>query len=140
MFKRSYKDSRRLSMELRKIVFRGKSKHNGEWVYGSYIANYNNNDWIVQGCDFFAVDSDTVCQFTGYYDKYRKEIYEGDRLYDFVNNVNYLVYYNYYQNSFDYVCLNMNKQSIKICKSWCDIEVCCRVVGNIFDNPELLEK
>ena len=126
-------------MELRKIVFRGKSKHTGEWVYGSYIANYNNNDWIVQGGDFFAVDSDTVGQFTGLLDKNGEEIYEGDILDDVCTNVRYLVYFSNIKCS---LCFkpwsNFDAESI-IHNSWVGVAIYGKVLGNKFDNPELLE-
>lgn len=127
-------------MELRKIVFRAKCKDNGEWVYGSYIANYNEQDWIVQDGDFFAVDSDTVGQFTGFYDVHRKEIYDGDILYCVFNNSKYLAHYNYYLSSFVFVSLNsVDIQSGAKSKTWFEIEVWCSVHGNQYDNPELLE-
>ena len=127
-------------MELRKIVFRAKCKDNGEWVYGSYIANYNKNDWIVQGGDFFAVDSDTVSQFTGFYDKDGKVIYEGDIFDDVCTNVRYLVYFSNIKCS---LCFkpwsNFDAESI-IHNSWVGVAIYGKVLGNKFDNPELLEK
>ena len=124
----------------REIKFRAKCKDNGDWVYGSYIQSYNNNDWIVQGGDFFAVDSNTVGQFTGFCDKDGKEIYEGDRLYDVFSSAKYLVYHNYYLSSFNFMCLNSHSINLTISQSWCDIVTYYKVCGNIYDNPEILEK
>ena len=125
-------------MELRKIVFRAKCKDNGDWVYGSYIANYNNNDWIVQDGDFFAVDSDTVSQFTGFYDKDGKAIYEGDILHYASTKVVYVVCYSIIRCSFYLVCLN-NVDEIIFKNSWIGVNVYGNVVGNKYDNPELLK-
>lgn len=127
-------------MELRKIVFRGKSKHTGEWVYGSYIANYNNNDWIVQGGDFFAVESDTVGQFTGRYDKEGKEIYYGDIFYNVTTNVKYVVFFSNIKCAFCYEALGSVHPWSRIMQScWFDTNVNFQVIGNAYDNPELLE-
>ena len=68
---------------MRQIIFRGKRKDNGEWVYGWYaplvcndktvipnIKDYNGSDW--------EVDPETVGQFTGRYDKSNNKIFGGD--------------------------------------------------------------
>lgn len=68
---------------MRQIIFRGKRKDNGEWVYGWYaplvcndktvipnIKDYNGSDW--------KVIPETVGQFTGRYDKSNNKIFEGD--------------------------------------------------------------
>ena len=84
----------------REIKFRAKCKDNDEWVYGSYIQSYNEQDWIVQDGDFFAVDSDTVGQFTGFYDKNGKEIYEGDIIGCHNPDIVHLIFYNESQGRF----------------------------------------
>ncbi len=66
--------------------FRGKSK-NGQWVYGNLITTKHEcfifNEYFLPAKSiprryFIDVDPETVGQFTEMYDKYGKEIYEGD--------------------------------------------------------------
>lgn len=68
---------------MRTIKFKGKRLDNGEWLEGYYRGNNEGKAFISRIKRpplSFAVDPETVCQFTGFLDKNGKEIYEGDVL------------------------------------------------------------
>lgn len=117
----------------KEIKFRAKCKDNGDWVYGSYIQSYNNNDWIVQDGDFFAVDSDTVGQFTGFHDRDGKEIYEGDiiRVNPTDSGIRCVKWDGKYAQFVSQMLHNEQYYLISHNDS--------QVIGNMFDNPELLK-
>lgn len=136
-------------MQKREILFRGQTRRYGEklknvggekmksnWVYGGIFPNNNGGDFAIiyqQKPDIkkFTVYADTVGQYTGLTDKNNKKIFEGDILYDEYNESNCLITFD--EGSFCAVEDN-------VCQSvWsCDMTG-FEVIGNIHDNPELLE-
>lgn len=123
----------------RAIKFRAKCKDNGEWVYGSYIQSYNDHDWIVQDGDFFAVDSNTSGQFTGYHDKDGKEIYEGDIFCDVPMNVKYLIFYSHLKCALCFASLENMDVNSNTYDILFRVNRHGKVLGNKYDNPELLK-
>ena len=148
----------------REILFRGKRTDNGEWVEGSLLIDYISGQYFIhtngnsvnesnkigeEGClKFlaFEIDPETVCQYTGLTDKNGRKIFEGD-IVKFKHGGEFhdrgVWYRNYvieYVNTFHTYGLRFRNQSIHFaCKksiiSMHDVEV----IGNIFDNPELLK-
>ena len=128
---------------MREIKFRGKRFDNGEWVYGYYV--------VAAGMPFISrfgirepilIKPETAGQFVGLYDKKGDDIYEGDilrcRLYD-GKYENYMVEFenhrDRYGNNAEYVAYNKDRTNFMSSSIWHKFEI----VGNISDNPELIE-
>ena len=133
-----------------RYLFRGKRTDNGEWVQGALFngeshciigqeikfSPYTEHECKIVGHE---VDRDTICQCTGLKDKNGKLIWENDIVRDEKGNF-YKAFWqnNYYQ--FSWVCVKTDvfligtKWDLWSIKSF-EIEV----IGNKFDNPELLE-
>lgn len=110
--------------------FRGKSVHTNKWVFAE-IHGF--------GMDLFneSVYEDTISQFTGLQDNNGKEIYESDILRVMGDNeIACFVGWNYEIGAW---CISIGDTyiGIKPLGEWlCDKQF--EVIGNIYDNPELL--
>ena len=133
---------------MREILFKAKRKDNGEWVEGYYVYcrkrhyilpalnkaigfDEREDEWV-------EANPNTLCQYTGLTDKNGQKIWEYDiceMVYDGTIHI-YVVVWD--KTELDFKGTN-GKESYG-----CNFEYlgCCEeivVIGNIFDNPELLE-
>jgi hypothetical protein len=117
---------------MREIKFRGLSL-DGKWIYGDLNPQGENH---VNLATFFAnlyagtIRAETVGEWTGLPDKNGKEIYEGDisECNDMYGRIEYRTDY---QNSG--FCFVIQGYPYPIWKQ-------CIVIGNIYENPELVSK
>ncbi|WP_303678235.1 YopX family protein [Dehalococcoides mccartyi] len=138
---------------MRDIKFRGKRVSDGEWVYGYYVyADVTKKHQIavevLDGCKHYyvyhEVIPETVGQYIGLKDKNNKEIYEGDICGDTHGQILQIVWNECHQ----WGCTVISSSAIKGLTfplwQW-DIArnpyyPTLEVIGNIYDNPELLEE
>lgn len=122
------------------ILFRGKRIDNGEWLFGDlrhiFHGEYrthivDNSNGLNNDVCGLEVASSTVGQFTGLEDKLGTKIFEGD-----------IVRYGQrgaveYNSGSAQFTLNFTDSTYE---GFDNIPFCdCEVLGNIYDNPELLE-
>lgn len=137
----------------REIIFRGKRIDNGEWLFGDlrhifhgeYRAHIvDNSNGLNNGVCGLEVDSSTIGQFTGLTDKNGRKIFEGDIIkWKYLCN-DHLVYQVVYEKgTAGFVTRrNFNNRDGIDCYSdsvFDDGGDMSEVIGNIHDNPELLE-
>ena len=126
---------------MREILFRGKRTDNGTWTCG-YLFCIWERTYLCWGTtnsvpNMEEVIPETVGQFIGLYDKNSKKIFEGDIIKGKVHEMNG---YRVRKGVVEYhgVGFIMNLEP----NSWYDqknIPLDCEVIGNIYDNPELLK-
>ena len=146
---------------MREILFKAKRVDNGEWVDGYLFDNgfdgeekkyfiggliiekYNGtacDEWDITGIDFYEIDPETLCQFTGLCDKNGKKIWENDILTAHLDES--------YPEDATYVAVEWNVAGWVTHEAGStdreyldefDLEH-FEVVGNIFDNKELLQE
>lgn len=143
---------------MREILFKAKRIDNGEWVEGNLIdldsdsgycyivAPYRKAstlpiNFLITG-RMELVDSKTLCQFTGLYDKNGNKIWEND-IFQYTDETMVaqrdLIEYNETHASF--VRLH-NTEKLGLQYLWIDEATCNHgeVIGNICDNKELLQE
>lgn len=134
---------------MRKILFRGKANseiREGEWVHGSLLAespstfpiiarDYDNDEDWISVIEWDTVDPETVGQFTGLTDKNGKKIFEGD-IVKYGDTVHEVVFEQ--RNGTAYFGLVYSPLETLPFGHYQDLRQ-IEVIGNIHDNPELLE-
>jgi uncharacterized phage protein (TIGR01671 family) len=125
----------------REIKFRGKSVLNDEWIYGDLVHRINSPKTIspVQ-INGIGVKEDTVGQFTGLFDKNGKEIYEWDILHTITFGFNpeeYTAIILYRNCSFQ---LSNGRNLFYFGQSDLTKMNDTIVIGNIYDNPDLIKE
>lgn len=130
---------------MRTIKFRGKYIETGEWLHGNIqVPSKEDVEYFMWDCDHNQkeVIPYTVGQFTGLTDKNGKEIYEGDIIFSQkcdCRAVLHKVEYNIDNAMF--VAKPIQGWDFDFCqirKDWID-KYGKEVIGNVFDNPELLK-
>lgn len=113
-----------------------RAKRNGEWVKGGLCESSLGNSFIITNDpnivpDTIKVDPDTICQCTGLKDKNGKLIWENDIVKD---DVIYGVV-KWDDANARYIIDDRDDGYQEYSDWWHEVEV----IGNIFDNPEMLE-
>ena len=124
-----------------RYLYRAKRIDNGEWVEGflmddNYInMPFNDNDVGGRFDDPVEIDPSTICQCTGLKKFYEKDIVKRIDIHKVGDPSIGIIEYDVENTAF--VIHWIDKQKYSPMYPWKDkIEV----IGNIFDNPELLEK
>ena len=125
---------------MREILFRGKRADNEKWVIG-YLSS-KHTITITTPCghtDEIVICADTVGQYTGLKDKNGKRIFEGDIAKVMQGKDKDIAYIGFENGAFMLYPKTGNIYERTLWEYWYndwDVEV----IGNITDNPELLEK
>ncbi|GGB63784.1 phage protein [Lentibacillus populi] len=122
---------------MREIKYRGLELMTGNWVYGSHLKTGTGLEYIVpqniiaDRLPQYAVDKNTVGQYTGLKDDNGVPIYEGDVYHQGDPNILYVVEY----RGTGFFGKQIGNSSYAGIDHWLDkIEI----IGNIYEHPHLL--
>ena len=130
---------------MREILFRGKRIDNGKWLEGYY--GFDDNKPLIainkaNGINGYFVAAETVGQYTGLIDKNDKKIFEGDIVK--VENTDH-DWHEHDPNSYSVFAVSFDEGGFTVgdyfLQNWLWFDgFHGEVIGNIHDNPELLEE
>lgn len=146
-------------MVMREILFRGKSVNDGDWVHGSLVVttiepaddtpikHYHIEDMTIgvfpnefQSGLSETVDPETIGQYTGLTDKNGKKIFEGDVLrWVGPDGESGKVSVEFAGGVFGFLSVECPNTPPDLFGDFKDGDQTLEVIGNIHDNPELLE-
>lgn len=152
---------------MREIIFRGKKLETGEWITGGYFKHINRQphpvgdrirpkdidhliiqdgfaDWgLPRGIVIDEVDPETVGQWTGLFDSEGMRIFEGDIIEFEHEGKKYWRTVEWFEDgeysAFDFDRSDDFTEHNGLVWLTREGDVNCTVVGNIYDNPELLK-
>lgn len=138
----------------REILFKAKRKDNGEWVEGYFLNVAKINAFICTGKikldgalkgivapEMHAVDQSTICRYTGLTDKNDNKIWENDIVTEDWRNEKGIVRFGEFEAQvLKNIGFNIEWNYISYRQDICYWVGKCEVIGNVFDNPELLEE
>lgn len=136
---------------MREILFRAKRKSNGKWIEGyiyKQIVNLNDEYYIRRGDTDYLVVPETVGQFTGLTDKNGNKIFEGDIVHavyqvgyvgckDIDYGIGVVKYCASYYGGASYEIEIIGESYSRVFTA--SLENGVEVIGNVYDNPELLK-
>lgn len=133
---------------MREILFKAKRIDNGEWIEGCYVTSDGKSficmdiveHYCVIALRWFEIDPETLCQFTGICDKNGNRIWENDILMAHLDES--------YPEDVTYETVEwgvagwVGHEANSIGRQYLDEfdTKYYEVVGNTFDNPELLQE
>lgn len=126
---------------MREILFRGKRVYNGAWLAGDLLANKYERPNIcpIGDVNCYPVIPETIGQYTGMKDKNGEKIFEGDIVkYSTTCEIFTVAWHGSFA---EFVISELQKpnKATRGSKNMYLVNRYCEVIGNKFDNPELLE-
>lgn len=121
---------------MREYLFRGKREKTDAWIYGNLWHHTDKASAIYSGeADrLMWVRPETVGLFTGLTDKNGAKVFEGDVIRVCTDGQNVLGWVSFESNGFHF---RFCKSGKALLAKWAEP---MDVIGNIYDNPELLEE